>query len=94
VNNNAVAEIVEVKIGEIDSINESNFDLVIANINKHILIDIAPVLTGKVKQGGLILLSGLLNSDEEDVAVLYKDLGQNILETVKLDEWIALALRN
>ena len=94
VNTNDVGDIVEVKIGEIASINESDFDLVIANINKHILIDIAPVLTAKVKQGGLILLSGLLALDEKDVAALYKDLGQNILETVQLDEWIALALRN
>jgi len=94
VNNNDVGEIVEVKIGEITSINESDFDLVVANINKHILIEIAPVLIGKVKQGGLILLSGLLAEDEEDVASLYKNLGQNILEIVHLDEWIALALRN
>jgi ribosomal protein L11 methyltransferase len=94
VTNNDVGKIVEVKIGEIASINESDFDLVVANINKHILIDIAPVLTGKVKQGGLILLSGLLVEDEEDIASLYKDLGQNILETVQLDEWIALALKN
>lgn len=94
VNTNDVGDIVEVKIGEIASINESDFDLVIANINKHILIDIAPVLTAKIKQGGLILLSGLLVLDEKDVAVLYKNLGQNILETVQLDEWIALALRN
>lgn len=94
VNINDVGEIVEVKIGEIASINESDFDLVIANINKHILIDIAPALIGKVKRGGLILLSGLLAQDEEDVAALYKNLGQNILEIVHLDEWIALALRN
>ena len=72
VNNNNVGKIVEVKIGEIESINDSDFDLIIANINKHILIDIGSKLTGKLKQGGPILLSGLLVEDKDDVSELYK----------------------
>jgi ribosomal protein L11 methyltransferase len=91
---NDVGKMVDVRIGEISSVPENDFDLVIANLNKFILVDIVQQLVGKVKPGGLILLSGLLDQDEEDITGLYKEQGQNILEIIHLDEWIALALRN
>jgi ribosomal protein L11 methyltransferase len=90
---NNVTRIVDVRLGEISSVPENEFDLVIANLNKLILAEIAQNLAIKARQGGLILLSGLLEQDEKDITGLFKEQGQNILQTTKLDEWIALVLR-
>lgn len=94
VNNNKAAEIVDVKLGEITSVTETNFDLVVANLNKLILMEISESLIEKVRPGGTLLLSGLLEQDEEEIKRLYKEKGQTIIEIIHLDEWIALVLRN
>jgi ribosomal protein L11 methylase PrmA len=41
--------------------------------------------------GGILLLSGLLHIDEEDIIKTYKVNGFKKLETVHMDEWIAIA---
>jgi ribosomal protein L11 methyltransferase len=43
------------------------FDVILANINKHILIREMPLIAQQLKQGGVILMSGLLLKDFEDV---------------------------
>ncbi len=93
VGNNDMTEIVDVRLGEISSVKDSDFDLVVANINKLILKNISGSLKGKVRPGGILLLSGLLEQDEEEIKSLYTEQGQNILEIIQLNEWIALALR-
>lgn len=43
------------------------FDIILANINKHILIREMAVIAQQLKQGGVILMSGLLMEDFEDI---------------------------
>lgn len=83
----------EVLLGTIDDVKESEFDLVMANINRNILIEIKEKLFSKVKSSGLLILSGLLNSDEDEIKRQFTQLGLTALETHQLDEWIGLVFR-
>jgi ribosomal protein L11 methyltransferase len=43
------------------------FDVVVANILANVLVDLAPALAAKVAPGGVLLLSGILHPQEDEV---------------------------
>jgi ribosomal protein L11 methyltransferase len=90
---NSVDKEVDVKLGEIKDIAGNNFDLITANIQKNILLDIAEEIKNRLKPGGLLILSGLLYNDEEDIVKKYSSLNFEMLEKKSLDEWMAVKLR-
>lgn len=90
---NNVTDKIEVKLGEIKDIAGQQFNLVLANIQKNILLDIADQIKGKTAVGGIVILSGLLFSDEEDILNAYGKLNYRFLEKAQLDEWIALVFK-
>jgi len=65
--------------------------LVLANIEARILIPMAKDLAARVAPGGLLLLSGILLPQQNDVRAAYPDL--ELLEAPSLGEWVLLALR-
>ncbi|MCB9249581.1 MAG: 50S ribosomal protein L11 methyltransferase [Ignavibacteriales bacterium] len=85
---------VEVIEGEIEKIDDAKFDLILANINKNILIDVKEKLVGSCNKGGLIILSGLLVSDKEEIERQYSKLGITALEFLQIDEWIGIVFQN
>ncbi|MBU0558350.1 MAG: 50S ribosomal protein L11 methyltransferase [Bacteroidetes bacterium] len=87
---NSVEDKVHAVLGELSDISESGFDLIAANINKHILPDIVHELRNKIRKSGKLLLSGLLVQDELDIKEAYSTAGFKHIETVKMDEWIGL----
>jgi ribosomal protein L11 methyltransferase len=46
---------------------ESSFDIILANINRNVILDNLLILSGRLNKGGILLLSGLLKEDEEVV---------------------------
>ncbi|MCZ7602164.1 MAG: 50S ribosomal protein L11 methyltransferase [Melioribacteraceae bacterium] len=87
---NLVEDKVKVQLGEIDSVDDKDFDLVLANINKHILVDIAEKISDKIKDNGDLILSGLLNIDEDDIKEVYAKKGFQFISLKRMNEWIAL----
>ncbi len=90
VRRNSVSEKVKVLLGEIYDVNENDFDLVIANINKNVLLEIKDELTAKVKDGGRLILSGVLLTDAEQMKTTYSEKGMTPLEILTENEWIAM----
>ncbi|MCJ7553618.1 MAG: 50S ribosomal protein L11 methyltransferase [Ignavibacteriaceae bacterium] len=91
---NSTTEQIDFRICTLDKIEENNFDIIIANIQKNVLIELADEISSRVKLNGVLLLSGLLHIDEKDVLEIYSSLGFIFSETIRMDEWIAIALRN
>jgi len=68
----------------------SNYDLIMANINRNVLLEHLPQYANKLRKGGTLLLSGFFESDVES---LHKVCVQNNLTKVsvaQLDRWICL----
>jgi ribosomal protein L11 methyltransferase len=65
--------------------------LVLANIEARVLVPMADALTRLVLPGGLLLLSGILVPQKDEVRAAYADL--ELVEAPSLGEWVLLALR-
>ncbi|QQS37674.1 MAG: 50S ribosomal protein L11 methyltransferase [Ignavibacteriales bacterium] len=90
---NEVENEIEILLGDIDVVGEREFDLVLANIQKNILMNISGELKSKTKSDGVLILSGLLSIDEPDIINHYKQTGFESIEILKMDEWIAIVLK-
>ena len=89
---NSVTGKVKIVKGEIFDLKEDNFDLIIANIHKDVLLGIADQIREKIKLNGIVILSGLLIKDEKDIEQHYTETGFETVETDAMDEWIAIVL--
>jgi ribosomal protein L11 methyltransferase len=69
---------------------EGPFEVILANINKHVIVAQLPALGQQLASGGVILLSGLLIDDSEDID--YEAVKNNISISVRMTKgnWICL----
>ena len=79
-------------IGEalIDLIPENDFGLVLANIQKNILLLTSEKIKAKLKKNGIVVLSGLLLKDEKEIISHYKSIGFKFIEKKVMNDWIAI----
>jgi len=81
---------INIKHGTIQDVEETEFDLVLANINKNVLMEIKQNLFNKINPSKLLILSGLLVEDLEEIKRQYTQMGLTALEYQQLDEWIVI----
>lgn len=91
---NKVEDIVEIRKCELKNITENNFDLIIANIQKNILLELAKGFKERIKPDGILILSGLLEMDREAIEQKYASFGFREIDFLKMDEWIGVVLKN
>lgn len=91
---NNLEDKVEVRLAEINDIAEKEFDLIVANINKHILLEIAGEIRNKKKKTGVLILSGLLITDETEINDNYSSHGFKLIEKAEMGEWISLIFQS
>jgi ribosomal protein L11 methyltransferase len=66
------------------------FDVVLANINRNVLLQSMPVLRARLKSDGVLLLSGILESDEQQVSAAAQQSGFILCESFNENGWICL----
>ena len=66
------------------------FDIILANINKHVILEQMSAMEQQLERGGVILLSGLLRNDLEDIENEAAKNNLSISDWVTKDGWIAL----
>jgi ribosomal protein L11 methyltransferase len=73
---------------------EGAFDVVVANILANTLVELAPALAAKLAPGGVVLLSGILGPQEDEVRAAYLAQGLTPLPggDRRQGEWSLLAL--
>jgi len=76
--------------GEASLLEGKNYDLIIANINRNILLNDISIYGDCLNAGGVLLLSGFY---KEDIPLLDEKavaLGMNLLKTIKRNNWVSL----
>lgn len=80
---------VELNLADTPDITK-NYDIILANINKNIILAYIETLTSLLPKGGLLMLSGLLETDEIDIIAETERLQLNLLRKESKDQWISL----
>lgn len=80
-------------LGSADSLSNFQYDLVIANIETDILIEILPNLKKILKENGHLILSGILAEKENFMNEAIKQNNLTILNRKQKNDWISLLLR-
>jgi ribosomal protein L11 methyltransferase len=80
---------VELKKADTALLKES-FDIILANINKNVILDNFSSLVKQLQPKGFLLLSGLLDTDETDIAAVAGNYSLSLLERSGKSNWIAL----
>lgn len=76
---------------DLDTIGQ--VDIMLANINKHVLIEHVERIRSKTSAKGLLIISGLLRTDYDDIVSVYVPFfGPNFMRFEE-GEWIALTFR-
>lgn len=84
---------VTVDLGDDTLLKGKIFDLIIANINKNILLQHLPVYAEALVKDGLILLSGFFETDKEDLVEAAKKSGFVFEVMNTKDGWALLQLK-
>ncbi|MGP8321943.1 MAG: 50S ribosomal protein L11 methyltransferase [Methanosarcinaceae archaeon] len=90
---NGVEQTVIPFIGTIDCLKSIQFDLILANINKMIILQIFNKMEKLLKKTGVIILSGILDSQTHEIIAAAGNWGFHKERTIKQGEWEAIALR-
>ncbi len=90
---NNVETLITAQVGEGLAGITQTFDLVLANILAKPLITIAPDMKKLVKTDGFIILSGLLDWQQNDVTQAYLDSGFTLYKEYNLNRWITLVMK-
>lgn len=83
---------IKARISSIEDVSDQDFDIIIANINRHILLQYMPLISQKTKKNGYVIISGILS---EDRSVIEKSIIENnlkILDTTEKDNWLCILL--
>lgn len=70
----------------------SKFDVILANINKNVILGNFEILKGQLKNHGKLLLSGLLEQDGDDILAKANELGLIPQKRLTRNNWIAIQL--
>jgi ribosomal protein L11 methyltransferase len=90
---NGVSGRVTIHEGELDGLPAERFGMVIANIQRNVLEALLPAFVQRLAPGGVLLLSGLLEQDEEPMTRALRTAGFGIADRAQENEWIALAAK-
>ncbi|HEX8278567.1 MAG TPA: 50S ribosomal protein L11 methyltransferase [Segetibacter sp.] len=73
---------------------KQKFDIILANINKNIILQNAGNLLSGLRPKGKLLLSGLLKEDEDDVVSAFVRKGLKHISTSEKNAWICILFDN
>lgn len=84
---------IQVLEGDVSLLPGRNYEIIIANINRNILLQDLKVYQNCLQQGGMLLLSGFYKEDIEAIEKHCNSLHLNLLETKEKNNWVALRFK-
>ena len=88
---NDAAGTVRVIHGELQAVPPGQYELIAANIQRDVLENLLGEMLLRLATGGVLLLSGLLLEDRDQMTATLQSTGFHIREEIHENQWIALA---
>ena len=87
-----LADLIEVKQGDLLHGTEGKADVIVANILADIIILLLPDIPGKLKDGGLFFASGIIENYQKDVTEAAEKVGLRVKEVTRIKDWVGLLM--
>jgi ribosomal protein L11 methyltransferase len=84
---------ITVKLGGAEALGDEKFDILLANINRNILLRYMQVYCDAIRSGGHLLLSGFYVPDAPVLIEEAARYGFKMVGAIEKDHWTALHLR-
>ena len=81
-----------IELGTAENLGKEKFDIILANINRNILISDIPTYVKDMNQGSELLLSGLCFFDVADILEVCTEQGLKLKNKQQREEWCSLLL--
>jgi len=91
--NNIPSNSIKIYQSDISLLNDDKYNIILANINRHVLLSKAQEIKDRLEDNGTIIMSGILKSDEKKVRVLYEGLKFELVHTEYREEWCLFVFR-
>lgn len=95
--NNAIENIknnniknVSVILSDIEAIKDKTFDVILANINKNIILKHLPFYSKSLNKEGVIVVSGLLSIDVEEIQNMAQSCNLYFIDLIEKNNWVSL----
>ena len=82
----------EIELGTADNLGKEKFEIILANINRNILISDIPTYVSVLEDGGKLLLSGLCFFDVDDILEVCTEQNLTLEKKIQREEWVSLLL--
>ena len=76
--------------GDVEKVKENKYDIILANINKNILLESLEAYSKIIKKGGSLFLSGFYLEDKQEILIKAKDKGFIYKEEKEDNNWLAV----
>ncbi len=93
IDRNNVGDQISLQMSELQETPLPACDGLAANLYRHLVIPYAPAFIEAVKPGGIILVSGILKYDFDEVAAPFLERGCAVESSLAETEWCAIAFR-
>ncbi|MGW9687057.1 50S ribosomal protein L11 methyltransferase [Flagellimonas sp. 2504JD1-5] len=80
---------IEVYQGDSSLLINKNYDIILANINRNILLEDIPVYTKCLNQGGILFLSGFYTQDLEVISSKCGEYGLKFAKKLEKNNWVS-----
>jgi ribosomal protein L11 methyltransferase len=87
---NGVASRMQAHHGPLESLPRGTFPVIVANLLAPLLVHLADQLADRLSSGGLLIVSGLLRSQEEQVRAALGAVGLRQTDAITDDDWAVL----
>lgn len=82
----------DISQGTAENLGNEKFDIILANINRNILISDIPTYVSVLNPGGQLLLSGLCFFDVDDILEVCTAENLTLIKKIQREEWVSLLL--
>jgi len=83
-------ECTKINVQQTSEIPQGFYDIILANINRNVLLEYLPKLKSALTKNGLILMSGILSTDNEELVKVCSETGLKLLHQKERENWTSL----
>ncbi|MBL7980748.1 MAG: 50S ribosomal protein L11 methyltransferase [Flavobacteriales bacterium] len=84
---------ITVEKGDAEALKGHTYDLILANIERNVLLNAMPVMAAALRPGGALFLSGFVVTDRHMLAQRAKECGLELAERLNEGDWALLRCR-